>query len=132
MGFEDDDYQKIKELNISDTQAYKMAGNSIVVNCLTEIFKKLKENCGLQSLFKDVEQYIKEDKKIIVSKPKNNNFIATEILNENLIELKYFDGEIEYISRYDYNELFLIKASAENTFKQKYEQLTLFDLWEEF
>ena len=43
MGFEDDDYQKIKDLNISDTQAYKMAGNSIVVNCLTEIFKKLKE-----------------------------------------------------------------------------------------
>ena len=43
MGFEDDDYQKIKNLNISDTQAYKMAGNSIVVNCLTEIFKKLKE-----------------------------------------------------------------------------------------
>jgi len=43
MGFEDADYQKIKDLKISDTQAYKMAGNSIVVNCLTEIFKKLKE-----------------------------------------------------------------------------------------
>ncbi|OQC35844.1 MAG: Modification methylase BanI [Bacteroidetes bacterium ADurb.Bin041] len=43
MGFDDDDYQKIKDLKISDTQAYKMAGNSIVVNCLTEIFKKLKE-----------------------------------------------------------------------------------------
>ena len=43
MGFEDDDYQKIKDLNISDTQLYKMAGNSIVVNCLTEIFKNLKE-----------------------------------------------------------------------------------------
>lgn len=43
MGFDDEDYQKINELKISDTQAYKMAGNSIVVNCLTEIFKKLKE-----------------------------------------------------------------------------------------
>lgn len=43
MGFEDKDYQIIKDLNISDTKAYKMAGNSIVVNCLTEIFKKLKE-----------------------------------------------------------------------------------------
>lgn len=43
MGFDDEDYKKIKELKISDTQAYKMAGNSIVVNCLTEIFKKLKE-----------------------------------------------------------------------------------------
>lgn len=43
MGFDDEDYKKIKEFKISDTQAYKMAGNSIVVNCLTEIFKKLKE-----------------------------------------------------------------------------------------
>ena len=43
MGFDDEDYQKINELKISDTQAYKMAGNSIVVTCLTEIFKKLKE-----------------------------------------------------------------------------------------
>lgn len=43
MGFDDEDFQKIAELKISDTQAYKMAGNSIVVNCLTEIFKKLKE-----------------------------------------------------------------------------------------
>lgn len=43
MGFDDEDYKKITELKISDTQAYKMAGNSIVVNCLTEIFKKLKE-----------------------------------------------------------------------------------------
>ncbi len=43
MGFDDEDYKKIKESNISDTQAYKMAGNSIVVNCLTKIFKKLKE-----------------------------------------------------------------------------------------
>ena len=74
---------------------------------------------------------IDEDKKIIVSKPKSDNFTATQVLNENLIELKYFDGTIEYISEYDYNELFLIKASSENTFKQKYEQLTLFDSWEE-
>lgn len=43
MGFDDEDYQKVKASNISDTQAYKMAGNSIVVNCLTEILKKLKE-----------------------------------------------------------------------------------------
>lgn len=43
MGFEDNDYQKVTELKISDTQAYKMAGNSIVVNCLTKIFENLKE-----------------------------------------------------------------------------------------
>ena len=46
------------------------------------------------------KKYI-EDKKIIVSKPKSDNFIATQVFNEN-------------------------------TLTQKYEQLTLFDLWEEF
>jgi DNA (cytosine-5)-methyltransferase 1 len=28
--------------NVSDSQAYKQAGNSIVVSCLVEIIKKLK------------------------------------------------------------------------------------------
>ena len=39
MGFADDDFDKIK--GISNSQLYKMAGNSIVVNVLTEIFKEL-------------------------------------------------------------------------------------------
>lgn len=39
MGFTDDDFDKIK--GISNSQLYKMAGNSIVVNVLTEIFKEL-------------------------------------------------------------------------------------------
>ena len=39
MGFSDDDFDKIK--GISNSQLYKMAGNSIVVNVLTEIFKEL-------------------------------------------------------------------------------------------
>ena len=39
MGFTDNDFDKIK--GISNTQLYKMAGNSIVVNVLTEIFKEL-------------------------------------------------------------------------------------------
>lgn len=43
MGFTDDDFDKIK--GISNTQLYKMAGNSIVVNVLEAIFKQLfKEN----------------------------------------------------------------------------------------
>lgn len=41
MGFDDEDYNKIKKMNISDSQIYKMAGNSIVVNVLMEIFKNL-------------------------------------------------------------------------------------------
>lgn len=39
MGFTEKDYEAIKEF--SDTQIYKMAGNSIVVNVLEEIFKNI-------------------------------------------------------------------------------------------
>lgn len=39
MGFSDDDFDKIK--GISNSQLYKMAGNSIVVNVLEAIFKQL-------------------------------------------------------------------------------------------
>lgn len=41
MGFDDSDIQKCISMGISNTQLYKMAGNSIVVNVLEEIFKKL-------------------------------------------------------------------------------------------
>lgn len=40
MGFEDEDFQKAKKVN-SNTQLYKQAGNSIVVNVLEKIFKNL-------------------------------------------------------------------------------------------
>lgn len=41
MGFDDTDYWICKNNGISDSQLYKMAGNSIVVNVLEEIFKNL-------------------------------------------------------------------------------------------
>lgn len=41
MGMCDEDIDKIQRTGISDTQQYKMAGNSIVVNVLEEIFKNL-------------------------------------------------------------------------------------------
>ena len=41
MGMNDEDIDKIQNTNISNTQQYKMAGNSIVVNVLEEIFKNL-------------------------------------------------------------------------------------------
>ena len=44
MGFSDKDFEKAKTVN-SNTQLYKQAGNSIVVNVLVEIIKRLKE-CG--------------------------------------------------------------------------------------
>ena len=41
MGFDDDDFYKAKNAGISDTQLYRQAGNSIVVNVLECILKKL-------------------------------------------------------------------------------------------
>ena len=41
MGMRDKDIEKIQLCGISDTQQYKMAGNSIVINVLEEIFKEL-------------------------------------------------------------------------------------------
>lgn len=41
MGFNDTDFEKAKATGNSDTQLYKQAGNSIVVNVLEEIIKKL-------------------------------------------------------------------------------------------
>ena len=40
MGFDDEDFEKASRVN-SNTQLYKQAGNSIVVNVLEEILKKL-------------------------------------------------------------------------------------------
>jgi DNA (cytosine-5)-methyltransferase 1 len=41
MGFNDECFDRAKELGISDSALYKEAGNSIVVNCLYYIFKEL-------------------------------------------------------------------------------------------
>ena len=41
MGFSDEDFQKAQDTGLSNTQLYKQAGNSIVVNVLEEIFKNL-------------------------------------------------------------------------------------------
>jgi len=43
MGWKDSDIDRAFSTGVSETQLYKMAGNSIVVNCLTEIFKRLNE-----------------------------------------------------------------------------------------
>ena len=40
-GFDDSDFEKAKLVPTSDTQLYKQAGNSIVVNVLEAIFKNL-------------------------------------------------------------------------------------------
>jgi len=45
MGFNDEDFEKAEKVN-SNTQLYKQAGNSIVVNVLMAIFKELLESKG--------------------------------------------------------------------------------------
>lgn len=41
MGFSDQDFEKAQNAGISNTQLYKQAGNSIVVDVLYYIFKEL-------------------------------------------------------------------------------------------
>lgn len=41
MGFDDEDFYNAKELGLSDSSLYKLAGNSIVTNCLYYIFKEV-------------------------------------------------------------------------------------------
>ena len=42
MGWDDEDIDKAFKANVSETQLYKMAGNSIIVNCLEAIFKNIR------------------------------------------------------------------------------------------
>lgn len=53
MGFDDSDYQKVQEAGISNSQAYKQAGNSIVVNVLNSIFEELYK--AMPYLFEDLQ-----------------------------------------------------------------------------
>ena len=46
MGFDDIDFYKAKKVGISDTQLYRQAGNSIVVNVLQNIFGNLSKVIG--------------------------------------------------------------------------------------
>jgi len=47
MGFDDADHDVLSNNGISNSQIYKMAGNSIVVDVLEAIFGSLKEQYNL-------------------------------------------------------------------------------------
>lgn len=53
MGFTDEDFNRAKNVGISDTQLYKQAGNSIVTNCLYYIFLELYD--AMPYLFEDLK-----------------------------------------------------------------------------
>ena len=44
MGFDDEDHDVVEQAGISNSQRYKMAGNSIVVNVVVKILKNLIES----------------------------------------------------------------------------------------
>ena len=52
MDFSDEDFHKAEAVN-SNTQLYKQAGNSIVVNCLTAIFGQMLP--GKENTYKEVQ-----------------------------------------------------------------------------
>jgi len=52
MGFEKADYEKMKEAGVSNAQIYKQTGNSIVVNVLLAIYRKL--YIAMPYLFEDI------------------------------------------------------------------------------
>jgi len=52
MDFDDEDFDRAEQVN-SNTQLYKQAGNSIVVNCLVAIFGQMFE--GKEDSYKDID-----------------------------------------------------------------------------
>ena len=52
MGFEKEDYEKMKNAGVSNAQIYKQTGNSIVVNVLFAIYRKLFN--AMPYLFEDI------------------------------------------------------------------------------
>lgn len=53
MNFDDEDFEKASKVN-PNTNLYKQAGNSIVVNCLTAIFGQLFE--GKEDTYKEQQE----------------------------------------------------------------------------
>ena len=67
MGFDDEDFYKVKNLGISDTQAYKMAGNSILI-----------KNTGNYNLEIDNKVKVSFKGNITKSYPQNIDLISIE------------------------------------------------------
>ena len=60
MGFDDEDFYKANKVN-SDTQLYKQAGNSIVVNVLVYLFKEILEAVDMKKTDETVVVYECDD-----------------------------------------------------------------------
>lgn len=58
MGFQDDDYENMKEIGMSDSAIYHCAGDSIVVSVLMGIFSQMIN--GIDNHKKPIEEYVEK------------------------------------------------------------------------
>ncbi len=84
MGFNDDDFEIVKNIPTSNTQLYKQAGNSIVVKVLEKIFIKL-----LNIKKEDISKYIN---KILLG----DSYKLIRKIPDNSIDLIITDPPYEY------------------------------------
>lgn len=89
MGFSDEDFEKAEDLN-SNTQLYKQAGNSIVVNVVEYILEQLFD-CGV---FEDKEKENKMELKIY--SPTEDGFIKAIEWNNEEIKREVADRVAHY------------------------------------
>lgn len=61
MGFEDEDYEAMRSIGMSDSAIYHIAGDSIVVPVLIGIFSQLIEEEKHKKIIKDYVNHIVEN-----------------------------------------------------------------------
>lgn len=67
MGFSDEDYQALKDIGLSDSAIYRMAGDSIITTCLASIIYPLTNDnrTGHKRIVEDyIDRYIIEERKL--------------------------------------------------------------------
>lgn len=86
MGFTDEDYKKLCDVNLSRDDIYKLMGNSIVVNVLEEIFRNLLSDYIYDDVSNDTSDSVDEeiDTTITILMPISSNVTVTSILDVNL------------------------------------------------
>ena len=112
MGVRDEDIDKIQAAGLSKTQQYKMAGNSIVVNCLAAIFRQLfignfNTNQKTKTMYK---QFITKDESKGFNRSKKR---ALELLSQRKFDVHNICvGSVRKVALCDGDELLQIISRA--------------------
>lgn len=107
MGFTDEDFEKAQAVPTSNSQLYKMAGNSIVVDVLVHIFEQLFKAINLEK--EDEEMAKKNECKLIMSQT-TKMFDLDKLVDKNpdlfneLCEKYPLKKECVYMIRYQKEE----------------------------